>query len=122
LRMSGEICAAVEKLASVAMRENEGEGTRSNAAMLRRVIGGGVAVAGGFCRNFYKSDSSLQRSRSVARFWPPHSSVCTVTVAWPATTSAQATAKRLTHKSCITVWRCPIVLSSESIPDQARGW
>lgn len=93
LRMSGEACAAAQKadsgtgLDSVAMRKCEGD-AGSSAAMLRRAIGGGAAVAGGFCRNFYKSDSSLQRARAVARFWPPHSSWCTVTAAWPATTSA----------------------------------
>lgn len=88
LRMSGEACAAAEKpgSGSVAMGKCESERAESSAAMRRRAIGGGVA--GGFCRNFYKSDSSLQRARAVARFWPPHSSWCTVTAAWPATTSA----------------------------------
>lgn len=94
LRMSGVACAAAEKACcdsdSVAMRKGEVDaGSNASAAMLRRAIGGGAAaVAGGFCRNFYKSDSSLQRARAVARFWPPRSSWCTVTAAWPATTSA----------------------------------
>lgn len=59
--------------------------------MARHRIGGGAAVAGGgFCRNFYKSDSSRlqKRSRGVARLWP--GSWCTVT----------ATTSGLTH-SCI---------------------
>lgn len=97
LQRSGEACAAAEKLdlVSVAMAKIDDvlvERAESRAAMLRRAIGGGAAAvaAGGFCRNFHKSDSSLQRARAVARFWPRRSSWCTViaTAAWPATTSA----------------------------------
>lgn len=125
LQMSGEACAAAQKAGSdadadaVAMRKGEGD-AGSSAAMLRRAIGGGAAaVAGGFCRNFYKSDSSLQRARAVARFWPPHSSWCTVTAAWPATTSAASNSQQTKLHHLVS---CNPQLNSTQFPVRQGGW
>lgn len=90
LQMSeSEACAGE----SESMRKSwcRGEGAD---AMLRRAIGG--VVAGGFCRNFYKSDSSLQRSTCVARFWPGS---CTVAATLPATASARTDSQTLQSAS-----------------------